>query len=273
MNSIYSMKRLDDFSRIDSPIHRVAPLAKLLTTLVYLAVVISFGKFEISSLLPFVFYPVLLFAFSEVPSIPVLKKLVLVCPLILGIGILNPIFDTRTAVFGGIILSRGWITFFSILIKSGLTVTASILLLATTGMDRLGYALRQLKVPKLFVLQLLLTYRYLSVLLEEVSRMSTAYALRAPGQKGIAFRNWGSFAGQLLLRTFDRAQRVYQAMVLRGFDGEYHTGDIAVHSFRISDPVWKDFAYFAAWSVFFILARIYSIPLLIEIIINGGHLS
>ena len=48
-------------------------------------------------------------------------------------------------VLGGIVISRGWVTFLSIFIKSGLTVTASILLIATTGMDRLGAALRMLK--------------------------------------------------------------------------------------------------------------------------------
>jgi cobalt/nickel transport system permease protein len=32
----------------------------------------------------------------------------------------------------------------------------------------------------------------------------------------------GSFTGQLILRSFDRAERVYQAMICRGFHGVYH---------------------------------------------------
>ena len=125
----------------------------------------------------------------------------------------------------GLIISRGWVTFLSILIKSCLSVGISLLLIATTGMDILAAALRMLKVPKIFVLQLLLTYRYISVLIEEVSRMMRAYTLRAPSQKGIHRSVWGSFVGQLILRTFDRAQRIYQSMALRGFKGEYHTGN------------------------------------------------
>ncbi|MFD2360463.1 energy-coupling factor transporter transmembrane component T family protein [Saccharococcus thermophilus] len=152
--------------------------------------------------------------------------------------------------------------FLSIFIKCSLTVTASILLIATTGMDRLAAALRMLKIPKIFVLQLLLTYRYISVLIEEVSRMMRAYSLRAPGQKGIKWSVWGSFAGQILLRTFERAERVYQAMSLRGFTGEYHTGDISKLSF-------KDLAYFTAWSLFFVIARIYNIPVLIGSLFTG----
>ena len=69
---------------------------------------------------------------------------------------------------------------------------------------------------------LLLTYRYVSVMLDEVAVMTTAYRLRAPGQKGIHVSAWGSFLGQLLLRSMDRAQELYESMQLRGFSGEFH---------------------------------------------------
>ncbi|MBQ2153482.1 MAG: cobalt ECF transporter T component CbiQ, partial [Oscillospiraceae bacterium] len=48
-----------------------------------------------------------------------------------------------------------------------------------------------------------------------------AYRLRAPGQKGIHASAWGSFLGQLLLRSMDRAQSLYESMLLRGFAGEF----------------------------------------------------
>ena len=60
----------------------------------------------------------------------------------------------------------------------------------------------------------------------EASAMSQAYSLRAPGQKGIHISAWGSFLGQLLLRSMDRAQELYSSMELRGFRGEYFYSDI-----------------------------------------------
>ena len=51
--------------------------------------------------------------------------------------------------------------------------------------------------------------------------MTESYHLRAPGQKGIHPRAWGSFLGQLLLRTIDRGQALYESMLLRGYDGEF----------------------------------------------------
>lgn len=262
MNSIYNMRLMDDLARKETSIHKIHPIAKLLTTVIYLIVVVSFGRYEISGLLSFVSYPVLIFVLAELPVAPILKRILLVEPLIIGVGILNPLFDQHTIVLAGIVISRGWITFLSIFIKCGLTVTVSLLLIATTGMDKLAVALRMLKIPKIFVLQLLLTYRYISVLIEEVSRMMRAYSLRAPGQKGIHRSVWGSFAGQLILRTFDRAQRVYQSMNLRGFTGEYNTGGV-------SKLRSKDFAYLAGWSLFFIVARIYNIPMLIGSLFTG----
>ena len=71
---------------------------------------------------------------------------------------------------------------------------------------------------------ILLIYRYIVLLLQEGIRIATAYALRAPGQKGIQFRAWGSLLGQLLLRSLDRAQLVYESMQLRGFAGAFPPG-------------------------------------------------
>ena len=52
--------------------------------------------------------------------------------------------------------------------------------------------------------------------------MTDAYHLRAPGQKGIHVSAWGSFLGQLLLRSMDRAQELYSSMLLRGYHDHFH---------------------------------------------------
>ena len=56
--------------------------------------------------------------------------------------------------------------------------------------------------------------------------MTEAYSLRAPGQKGIHISAWGSFLGQLLLRSMDRAEALYHSMLLRGFRGEYYYAEV-----------------------------------------------
>ena len=126
---------------------------------------------------------------------------------------------------------------------------AAYLLIASTSIEKICYALRLIHIPTVVVTQILLTYRYISLLLEEAGRITDAYALRAPNQKGIHFKVWGSLAGQLLLRSMDRADAVYQSMVLRGYRGDFSYGAKTV--FRT-----KDIAYLIIWSVLFLLLKI-----------------
>ena len=59
-------------------------------------------------------------------------------------------------------------------------------------------------------------------MLKEFERITDAYSLRAPGQKGVHYKVWGTMLGQLLLRSMDRAQTVYDSMRMRGYRGEFH---------------------------------------------------
>lgn len=260
--SLYNLRLLDNLAQRDTAIHRMHPLINLLTAVAYIVTVVSFGRYELIRMLPLLFYPILIFSLGEIPLAPILKRLLIVSPLIIGIGLLNPIFDQQPVMVGSVFLARGWLTFLILVLKGVLTVTAALLLIATMGIDNLAAALRQLRVPKPLVMQILLTYRYITVLAEELARILRAYALRAPGQRGIQRQAWGSLAGQLLLRTYDRAQRVYEAMCLRGFTGEYHTGK----SQRIKPG---DIAYGGTWLTFFFLVKIYNWPLVIGTWLNG----
>ena len=100
----------------------------------------------------------------------------------------------------------------------------------------------------MMVTLLLLTYRYAAVLAEEANVMTQAYSLRAPGQKGIHYSAWGSFLGQLLLRSMDRAEELYSSMLLRGYHGEFYYAQERRSSLR-------DVLYAALWCALFAAAR------------------
>lgn len=261
VKAIYNIRLMDDLARGKTFIHRRHPLAKLIVTVFYLISVISFGKYEAINLFPFFAYPIILSVLSEIPAAPVIKRIVAVEPFIIMLGIFNPIFERQVVYIGDFGISYGWLSLLSIIIKGSLTVSAVVLLLASTGMDKIAAALRMLYVPRIFVLQLLLTYRYISLLAEEAGRLLRAHALRTPGNKGVAPSAWGSLAGGLLLRSFDRAQRVYQAMCLRGFRGDYNVGGFG--SINTGDIV-----YMAAWLFLFAAARLNNIPVLIGNLIS-----
>ena len=78
--------------------------------------------------------------------------------------------------------------------------------------------------------------------------MTQAYSLRAPGQKGIHYSAWGSFLGQLLLRSMDRAEELYSSMLLRGYHGEFYYAQERGSSLR-------DVLYAVLWCALFAAAR------------------
>jgi cobalt/nickel transport system permease protein len=220
--AFHDIGHLDTLAAGASPLHRLDPRAKVLTTVVFIITVVSFDKHEIASLLPFFLYPAIVIGLGNLPLGYLLKKLLLVSPFVLCIGIFNPWLDRTTMYqFGSLAISGGWVSFAALLLRFVLTVGAALLLIATTGFSAICMALDQLGAPRIFTVQLLLLYRYLFILIAEAIRMLRAHALRSFNRKGrITFRVFQQLLGNLLLRTIDRAQRIHLAMLSRAFTGE-----------------------------------------------------
>jgi cobalt/nickel transport system permease protein len=263
IDSMGNIRFLDELSSKTTIIHLLNPVVKLIVTLIYSSLIVSFHKYDIIRLLPYVFYPIIIFNLAEIPFIPILKRVLFVFPIVIGIGIFNPIFDKEIFInILGVPITAGWISFASLLIKCLLTVLAALLLISTTKIEAIAYALRKLFVPKIFIMQLLFTYRYIYVLVEEVSRVLKAYHLRSPVKKGVFLKDAGSLLGQILLRSFDKATRIYNAMRLRGFEGEYIFDEKkSMNLYSIS--------YLLLWTVFFGVAKIINIPEFFGNIIMG----
>lgn len=223
-NKYYNIGFLDRLSYQNTFIHRLDPRVKLIATLLFLLTVISFPKYEIIALFPFFLYPVLLMTLGDIPLLVIIKKVVLVSPFAIFVGIFNPLLDSgQVVLLQGLTISAGWLSFFSIMLKFILTVSTALLLVATTSFPGICHALRQLGVPSLFVSQLLFLYRYIFVLMEETMRIVRARDMRSYGQSGKGIKVFVRLAGIIFLRTVERAERVYYAMLSRGFHGDMPT--------------------------------------------------
>ncbi len=231
--ALHELGEMDELAAQASPIHRLHPAAKLLSTIAYILLVVSFHKYDLSGLVPMLLWPVLLFQVSGIEVRSCFVKLRIVLPLVMAVGLFNPFLDRAPLLYlGGVPVSGGVVSMLTLMGKGVLCLMASFLLMATTPIDSLCAALRRLHVPGLLVTLLLLTYRYVGVMTEELAVMTDAYRLRAPGQKGIHVSAWGSFLGQLLLRSMDRAQELYSSMLLRGYHEHFHYADIRPFSVR-----------------------------------------
>ncbi len=143
----------------------------------------------------------------------------------------QPIFTFTLASWEFIITTAGLIRFISIVIRSWLSVQMAILLTASTQFPDLMHALRHLRVPQVLVAIVSFTYRYLFVLSDEARRMMRAREARSAkpikGQGGGSIvwraRVTGYMVGQLFLRSYERSERIYKAMVARGYRGHFLT--------------------------------------------------
>ncbi len=129
--------------------------------------------------------------------------------------------------FGLTVTDAGLVRFISVLLKSWLSVQAALLLTLTTPVPDLLWALGRLHVPAALVSIMGFMYRYLFTLSDEAQRLLRARAARSgrlPGSKPGGSLRWraqtaGGLVGSLFLRSYERSERVYQAMLARGYSG------------------------------------------------------
>ena len=257
MSGLARLATLDALAARDTPAARLDPRAKVLCTLAYVAVVASFGRHDLLRLAPLALFPLALAALGDVPLRSLGLRLLLASPLVLGVAIFEPLLDRTPALWvGGVVLTGGAIGFGTVVVKFVLSLSAALLLVATTGFDAVCAALRRLGAPRAVVTQLLLTYRYLFVLSAEASRSLRAHALRSPDRPRPTLRTAATLLGQLLVRALARAERIHAAMRCRGFDGE-------VRLARAFGPSRRDALFVVATAALLAASRALDVPALV----------
>jgi len=232
---------LDQYSDRDSFIHRLDPRTKFITTLLLIVGVVLTPPNRWSAFALYFALIATLLLLSKVPIFYVLKRSLVIMPFVLMIAIFIPFFkEGEVAGSYNIWLWQVSVTYSglqvltNIVIKAWLSIVSLILLTSTTKMTGLLKGLEQLRMPKVMVMILSFMYRYLFVLFDEVMRMKQARDSRNFGGKRLwQIRTIGNMIGTLFIRSYERGERVYAAMVARGFDGQTRTLDCL--NFRKAD--------------------------------------
>ena len=222
---------LDQYSEGNSLIHRLDPRTKLITTLCFILVVVltPMSRWEAFALY-FVMVATLIII-SRVPVLYVLKRSLVIIPFVLLIAIFIPFFKGGEVAgsynigFWEVTVTHSGIQLFlNILAKAWLSILSLILLTATTRFSSLLRGMEQLRLPRVMVMILSFMYRYIFVLVDEVMRMRQARDSRNLGGGRLRqIRTVGNMIGTLFIRSYERGERVYAAMMARGFDGQART--------------------------------------------------
>jgi cobalt/nickel transport system permease protein len=230
------LRRLDQPSEYNSALHRLDPRVKLVVTLglILLIGLVPGGAFgAYIGLFALIMAGVLI---ARVPPVQVVARSLPALPFSLAAATLiftgpEP-YLASLPVTGWPISEPGLVQCVSIIFKSLISVQAAVLLIATTHFTTLLWAMSALRLPKVLVAVISFMYRYSFLLADEVARLARARDARSavPANSpapSLIFRarTTGRMIGSLLVRAFERSERVYNAMLSRGYTGTLHQID------------------------------------------------
>jgi cobalt/nickel transport system permease protein len=194
--------------------------------LVYIVMLMSVGKYDIVRALSFVALPVFVIIVDRLSPGDILKRVALLSPFVIVMAAANPLLDrTVWRPFGPFAVTGGMLSAAVIVCKALLSLVMMIILDKCISISGLCEALGRLGVPAVFTTQLLLLHRYIFLIVAEAGTMIKARDLRLCGKWGRGPVVTANLIGTLLLRCTERSERVYRAMLARGFTGTFPPAD------------------------------------------------
>lgn len=216
---------LDRYSNLDSFIHRLDARAKIV---MFFALVILTVSTPAKSYFAFAVYfavLMLLLLLSRLPLGHVFKRSLVFVPFVLMVAIFIPFLKANEVGGGynlvGLNMSKsGLLVLWNVVAKSYISIVSMIILSSSTSFKDLMRGFERLKVPSIFTAIAGFMYRYLFVVVDEAMRMRVARDSRNFSGKWIwDARVVAHMIGSLFVRSYERGERVYLAMVSRGYDG------------------------------------------------------
>ena len=215
----------ETFIKSDSVIHRVDPRVRILAA-------VAFSVLMALSRQPAVLFAGLgaglaLMVLAGLPVRPLGKRFAAVNAFVALLAVVLPLSTPGVGLFrmGPLNFSReGLIRACLIGLRANGIVVMLTALVSTIELPRLGRALHSLGLPRKLTHLFFFTVRYIDVLHHEYHRLRCAMRVRCftPGMNAHTYRSLGYLVGMLLVKSFDRSERVLAAMKCRGFSGEFH---------------------------------------------------
>lgn len=213
----------------DSTIHRLDPRAKVIGTLLFVLAVSLLPEGAWLGFLVLYLGWLFLIALARVPLSLMLRRSLWALPFLLAALILpfttagSPVL--RVPLLGWNATELGLVRGGSLALRTWISVQGFLLLAATTTTEDLLWALQSMRLPGLLVTIIGFSYRYLQLLSGEAIRMLRARRSRRAGRPQRAalrlqVRSMGGLIGSLFLRALERSERVYAAMLSRGYRGD-----------------------------------------------------
>jgi cobalt/nickel transport system permease protein len=205
----------------DSPVHRLPPEVKIVATLLFTVIVVLTPRAEFAAFGGYAVLIALVAAAARVRPGWLAGRATIELPFVL-LAVALPFagHGERITWLGMSLSVDGLYGAWNIVVKGTLGVLASLLLAGTTTMRDLILGLDRLRVPSIFTQIATFMLRYLDILAEDARRMRIARLSRGYDPRFLwQVKAFAVGIGALFLRAFERGERVYLAMLSRGYAG------------------------------------------------------
>ncbi len=205
----------DEYSQVNGTLQKIDPRLKIISALLFVFLVNLTPFPKAFSLIYYAFVLILCILLASVPLLRIARKSLVSLPFIIFFALFSLLYHR----------SQPWFSLF-ILIKAYLSILAMILLVSSTVFSHFLKALQKLKIPVVLVMILSFMYRYLFVITDELMNVRTAKDARTVG--GSAWfhtKVLANIIGVVFISSYERSERIYKAMLSRGFDGTIRTLD------------------------------------------------
>lgn len=217
---------IDQYAHLQSSLQRWDPRFKMVSLFTLVFVTALLKSFPLA--LAILFFSFALLTYSRIPLKFVFAALKWVLFFLLPFFILLPLSypGEGEPLFWGLSFSWEGIRLSSLIVTKAMAIVIiSFVVFGSARFDTSMIAAQNLKCPKVLVQMMLFSYRYIFVFLDEMRRMNVAMKTRGfvAGPNGQSLKTLGNFVGALLIRSFERTERVHQAMLSKGYTGDLHT--------------------------------------------------
>ena len=216
----------EKFSEGDSLLHKLDPRVKIIVALLFSVIVAVNDKY--TSLIGALFFAIVAVILARLRTREVISRLLVVNSFIFLLWLMLPFTFPGKNIYtlGSLNISQEGIKYaLLITIKSNSIILVGIALLSTSSIFNLVHALRHLYLPDKLTQLFFFTYRYTQTIHSEYIRLNNALRIRGfKAQTNFhTYRTYAYLVGMMLVRSYDRSKRVYDAMLCRGFKGKLWT--------------------------------------------------
>ena|SRR3972149_5561715 len=233
---------IDRYSHLSSPLQRWDPRLKIAALGIFIICIALLKTLPIA--ITALIIAAVILSFSNLPGHFVSHGMSGVVIFLLPFFLIMPFTypgESKIYILGLPFAWEGFRIALLIFTKAVAIVLCSFSIFGSSRFDVSMIALQRLKCPKIMTQMLLFTYRYTYTFLDEMKRMHTSMSVRGfiPRTNAYTLGTYGNFVGTLLVRSFERTERIYKAMLSKGYQGEFHS----LVTFRANHNDWIKFLF------------------------------